>query len=212
MEVTEELHSDLKQIMSSHVTATTQPDSFQKIFWEQQQKALSSLQKDMRWHPPMIKWCLYLKHLSNKAYETLRECGCVVLSSQRTQRDYSHLKSTSGFSNEVDVQIASVAKSDKAKEYEKCIALVMDKMYVKENLVYNKNSGELVGFANLRDTNNHLLQFQRSLEEGEVYQQPLARTMFVIMVRGLFIHLNFPYAQFPFTTNTSGDMLYDLVW
>ena len=217
VEVTEELHSDLKQIVSSHdsqVTATTQPDSFQKIFWEQQQKALSSSKKGMRWHPLMIKWCLYLKHLSSKAYETLRESGCVVLPSQRTLRDYTHhLKSTSGFSDEVDVQITSAAKIDKAKEYEKCIALVMDEMYVKEDLVYNKNSGELVGFANLGDTNNHLLQFQRSLEEGEeVSQQPLARTMFVIMVRGLFIRLNFPYAQFPFTTNTSGDMLYDLVW
>lgn len=36
-------------------------NSFQRIFWEQQLEA--SKQKDsrtMRWHPLMIRWCLYL--------------------------------------------------------------------------------------------------------------------------------------------------------
>ena len=40
------------------------PDnSFQCIFWEQQLQAAK--QKDscsMRWHPLMIRWCLYLQH------------------------------------------------------------------------------------------------------------------------------------------------------
>ena len=38
-------------------------DSFQRLFWEQQYEAVK--QKDprtMRWHPLMIKWCLYLRH------------------------------------------------------------------------------------------------------------------------------------------------------
>ena len=35
--------------------------------------------------------------------------------------------------------------------------------------------------------------------------------MFVIMVRGLFIRLNFPYVQFP-CVSMSGDQLFDLVW
>lgn len=36
--------------------------------------------------------------------------------------------------------------------------------------------------------------------------------MFEIMVRGLFIRLQFPYTQFLCTTTATGDMLYDLVW
>ena len=39
----------------------------------------------------------------------------------------------------------------------------------------------------------------------------LAKNMFVITVRGLFIRLNFPYAQFP-CVSMSGNQLFDLVW
>ena len=102
---------------------------------------------------------------------------------------------------------------EKANDWERCVCLVMDEMYIKEDLVYNKHTGELVGFANLGDTNAHLLQFQHDMEgEKDDYTPPLARTMFVIMVRGLFIRLNFPYVQFPCTTTVSGDLLFDLVW
>ena len=43
-----------------------------------------------------------------------------------------------------------------AEDWAKCVCLVMDEMYVKEDLVYNKHSGELVGFANLGETNEQL--------------------------------------------------------
>ena len=91
--------------------------------------------------------------------------------------------------------------------------IVMDEMYIKEDLVYNKNSGGLVGFTNLGQINTHLLQFQHSLEGGkENPSRTLAKTMLVFMVRGLSQRLQFPYAQFPCTATMSGDMLYDLVW
>ena len=38
----------------------------------------------------MIKWCIYLCHLSSKAYDTLRQSGVVYLPSRRTLRDYTH--------------------------------------------------------------------------------------------------------------------------
>ena len=56
------------------------PGYFQHIFWQQQKKAASRSAKEKRgmcWHPLMIKWCLYLRHQSSKAYETLRESGCI---------------------------------------------------------------------------------------------------------------------------------------
>ena len=43
----------------------------------------------MGWHPLIIKWCLYLRHLSGKAYETTRSSGCIKLLSQRTLRELS---------------------------------------------------------------------------------------------------------------------------
>ena len=78
--------------------------------------------------------------------------------------------------------------------------------------MYNKHSGQVIGFANLSDTNAHLLQFEHAIEgRREIPARSLAKTMFVFMVRGLFIRLHFPYTQFPCSV-LSGDLLYDLVW
>ena len=61
----EEAHEDLKVLTSESARfhEDLPADSFKRIFWEQQLEAAS--QKDartMRWHPLMIRWCLYLRH------------------------------------------------------------------------------------------------------------------------------------------------------
>ena len=153
VDVDEATHTDLVDIMEENrgiVSADFPENSFQKLFWEQQQKAASLKNaRSMRWHPLMIKWCLYLRHLSSRAYETLRDSGCIVLPSQRTLRDYTYyVQSSTGFSAEVDKQLIDATKPDQAKEWEKCVVLVMDEMHLREDLVYDKHSGALIGFAN----------------------------------------------------------------
>ena len=64
---------DLLNIMKdsrSYIMKTFGPDSFQRIFFEQQVKynELRS-KKSMRWHPSIIRWCLYLRSKSSKAYD-----------------------------------------------------------------------------------------------------------------------------------------------
>ena len=66
----EELHNDMKALVDSNtkqVHSLHPEGTFECIFWDQQKKA-SSLKnaKSMRWHPVFIKWCLYLRHLSEK--------------------------------------------------------------------------------------------------------------------------------------------------
>ena len=217
VDVDEATHTDLVDIMEENrgiVSADFPENSFQKLFWEQQQKAASLKNaRSMRWHPLMIKWCLYLRHLSSRAYETLRDSGCIVLPSQRTLRDYTYyVQSSTGFSAEVDKQLIDATKPDQAKEWEKCVVLVMDEMHLREDLVYDKHSGALIGFANIGDTNEQLLQFQQLVERDETTDdQPLAKTVLVFMVRGLFSSLQFPYSQFPCAT-LSGDLLFDPFW
>ena len=66
----------------------------------------------------------------------------------------------------------------------------MDEVHIKDDLVYDKHEGTLVGFVNLGDTNNHLLQFEAALL-GDSVPSPLAKSMLVLMVRGLFSKVNF---------------------
>ena len=81
----EELHSDFLQVMNDNtkeVHSSQEEGTFQWLFWDQHHTA-SSLKssKSMRWHPLLIKWCLYLRHLSGKAYDLLRDSGCIHLPS-----------------------------------------------------------------------------------------------------------------------------------
>lgn len=86
------------------------------------------------------------------------------------------------------------------------VVLVIDEMYIKEDLVYDKNSGAVIGFANLGDIDSHLLQFQASVEsDTSTSNEQLAKTMLMFMVRGLFSSLESPYVQFSCTA-ISGDL------
>ena len=81
--------------------------------------------------------------LINRAYELLRESGCVTLPSQRTLRDYTYyVRTTTGFSTEGDRQMMTAAKLEEGStsDREKCVVMVMDEMYIKEDLVYNKHT------------------------------------------------------------------------
>ena len=86
----------------------------------------------------MIRWCLYLRHLSSSAYEMFRETGVVKLPSQRTLRDYTYIaKASAGFSRDVDAHILHEARLESRPEYEKHVILLMDEMHIREDLVYN---------------------------------------------------------------------------
>ena len=81
-------HNDLLAIMSAQKD-TGSGDTFRSIFWQHQLKAAKLSKKNgMRWHPAMIRWCLYLHHRSSGCYATLRNSGVITLPSERTLRDY----------------------------------------------------------------------------------------------------------------------------
>ena len=106
--------------------------SFQQVFWQQQKDAASKTDKrGIRWHPLFIKWCLYLDHLSCKAYDALRNCGSLYLPSKRTLQDYSHcIKAGAGFSCEVDEQLLQAAKPTSCEEWQTYVVLLLDEMHI----------------------------------------------------------------------------------
>ena len=115
VDVTKDLHDDLDSIVqenSPDIASKFPANSFQRIFWEQQQQAnAAKTAHGRRWHPLMIKWCLYLRHVSSRGYEVLRNSGVISLPSQRTLRDYTHfLEAAPGFSAGVDQMLMDISK------------------------------------------------------------------------------------------------------
>jgi len=49
-------------------------------------------------------------------------------------------------------------------------------------------------FVRIRDINSHLVEYKKQVADKEV-KQPLATSMLVLMVTGLFTHLKFSYTQ-----------------
>lgn len=212
--IDEDTHNDLCTIVEANSPSAESGNQFTKIFWEQQKKAsLLKNSRSMKWHPLLIKWAIYLRHKSSKAYEILRDSKCISLPSQRTLRDYTHFVSnTIGFSDEVDRQLYEVAEVQTLPEFKKCVAIIIDEMHIREDLIFDKHSGKLIGFVNLGDVNNHLLKFEQSIQSvGSKLTKPLAKCMLVFLVRGLFTNLQFPYAQFA-TSSLSGDLLFQPFW
>lgn len=103
------------------------------------------------------------------------------------------------------------AKVDTCPEREKYVLLLLDEMHIREDIVYNKHTGTMIGYANLGDINKHLLQFESSISSGDELPFVPAKTIMVFMVRGLFNSLQFPFAQFP-VAELSGELLYDPFW
>ena len=69
--------------------------------------------------------------------------------------------------------------------------------------------GSIIGFTDLGEINAHLSAFEQQLENGTTIQEPpLAKTMLVLMVRGLFSGLQFPYAQFACLSITAVQMFH----
>ena len=163
--VDSEFDEDMRNMVANcrdDVKRSFSEGSFQKLFWDEQEKAMSF--KDSRsllWHPVFIKWCFYIQHLSGQSYKLLRESGCIHLPSQRTLRDYTYyIPAKIGFSPAVAEQL--VETIDLTQKANTCVSLVIDEVHIKENLVYDKHEGSLIGFANLGDTNNHLLSFEEA--------------------------------------------------
>lgn len=130
---------------------------------------------------------VYLMPRSSGAYEALRSSGCLRLPSQLTLRDYTHyVQASTGFSTEVDRMLMQAAAVDTCPEREKCTILLLDEMHIREDLVFDKHTGAMIGFANPGDINDHLVQFERSLAENKLTSPQLAKTMMVFMVCGLF--------------------------
>lgn len=83
-------------------------------------------------------------------------------------------------------------------------------------IVYSSNlfdfpfpySKQVIGFVDLGTLNEDLARFER---DSSTQLPPVANHILAIMIRGIFIHLRFPYAHFP-TRGIHADHLFSIVW
>ena len=159
----------------------------------------------------IIKWCLSIKLRSSSSYNALSNSGVLVLPSDRTLRDYTHfVKAQAGFSPEMGKQLQRKAKFNSIPLYHRNFCLVFDEVKTTEDLVYDKDSGNIIGFVNLGEVNYLMLTFEQA-HLNPTPQPQLATHMLVFMVCGIISELEFPYTQFG-CTSVIGDQLYSLVW
>jgi len=209
----EALQSDLLDVMkNNHVKVHQEfPEgTFQRIFWDQQlQAAKIGNLRQMRWHPCMIKWCLNLRLISSAAYHAMRSSGFITLPSERTLRDYTnYIKGRLGFQPQVLEMLQKESNVNGLPETRRYVMLSLDEMKIKEDIVYDKNTGEMIGFINLGDINNAIQDLQR---DNTVDHPPVATHLLTLMVRGIFTKLEFPIAHFG-TDNLTSGTLFPIVW
>ena len=128
----------------------------------------------MRWHPIMVKWALNLKMLSSSPYHASRTSGFMLLPRKRTLRDYVHFYPWKpGFSSGVNDHLIREAKIDSLTKIQKHVIILLDAMKVREDVVFDKLTGEVIGVVNLGDVNNELKSFET---EGFQYPRRDARS------------------------------------
>ena len=203
--VDSELNSDFMSILDGEDCEMT---PFMKLFWQEQKKMFLVSKHGTRYHPMIIRFCLSVHSKSASAYKEFRDAlgkkkgGFLRLPSKRRLRDYKNwVRPKCGFNDEIVLELIEV--TDKYFDVQRYIVLLFDETKIRSSLVYDKESGELIGFVDLGDPDVNYSTLQ---EENE-----LATHALVFFVRGLATDLNFNLAYFA-TTGITSYQPFPLFW
>ena len=80
--------------------------------------------------------------------------------------------------------------------------LIFDEMKIREDLIFDKTNGQITGFVDYGDSNLNS-RFAKLKKECQhqlnINETSVATHMLTLLVRGIFIKLEFPFAQFATT-------------
>ena len=140
----------------------------------------------------IIEFCLNLAAKSSSAYKDLRYdnktgTGVLVLPSLRTLPDYkNYIRPTRGFNPDIVNELAK--KTASFSETERYVNILFDEMKIQENLVWDKHSGELIGFVDLGDVNVNFATLKNT--------QTLATHILVFLVKSVVNPLSYSFPTF----------------
>ncbi|XP_065673608.1 uncharacterized protein LOC136090694 [Hydra vulgaris] len=182
IQVSPDLSSDLNIIISKNQDNMT---PFMKLFWEEQNRL--SLNKMPRYHPMIIRFCLSLASKSASAYDELRDTNILTLPSRRTLRDYKNaIQPSVGFNQAVIAELRETTKD--LTNIQRNVVLSFDEIRIQDNLVFDKSSGELIGYVDLGDPEINFSTFKDVND--------LATHCLVYYIRGIACDLKFCLAYF----------------
>ena len=203
--VQKHLDKDLQDIFNQCDKRRISP--FMKLFWEEQMKYLQSSPSQARYHPMVIKFCLGLYAKSPAAYQHLRYnekegTGVLVLPSQRTLRDYrNYIRPNRGFNTETIKDLSEKTKSFTPEE--RYVVISFDEMKVQEDLVWDKNTNELIGFVDLGDIDLNYAALKKV--------DDIATHVLVFLIRSVVNPLSYSFATFA-TTGVNSSQLFLIFW
>ena len=198
IEVDHELSKDIVTILGQSDNVTP----FMSLFSQQQKKLFSSTKTGVRYHPMLIRYCLSLAAKSPSCYEELRNSNILVLPSQRTLRDYKNfIRPKRGFQDHVVEELQSL--TNMYFDVQRYVILLFDEMKIKSNLVFDKVTGELIGYVDLGDPEVNYATLNKIDE--------VASHAMVFLVRGVCTELKFSLAYFATDGVTSGQLM-PLFW
>ena len=206
LRVTSDLDDDMKNLMSNAFDLYN-VSPFMKFFWTEQQKYLLSNPTSVRYHPMIIRYCLSLCAKSPSTYEDIRfdkksVTGFLVLPSRRRLRDYkNYIHPQRGFNADIIKELKFKVKD--FSDIEKYIVLLFDEIKVQENLVWDKHTGEIIGFVDRGDIDLNHATLQKI---GTV-----ATHVLVFMIRSIVNPFKFTLANFA-TTGISSSQIFPLFW
>lgn len=199
IEIDHALSNDFTTILGQSSDKMT---PFMRLFWQQQQKLFSSSPSGVRYHPMLIQFCLSLAAKSPSCYEELRNSKVLVLPSQRRLRDYRNcIKPERGFQEEVVKELISMTSS--YFDVQRYVVLMFDEMKVMANLVFDKVSGDLIGYTDLGDPDVNFATLEKV--------DQIATHALAFLVRDVCTELKFCLAHFS-TSGVTAVQLMPLFW
>ena len=196
VQVSEHLSRDLLDLMSSY---SPNMSPFMKLFWDQQQKAMQRSSKGARFHPMIIRFASSVASASGACYDKFRHI--LRLPSRRTLRDYkNYIRPQRGINHEVVQEL--IEQTEHLFDHQRYIVLGFDEMKIQNNLVWDKHTGELIGYVDLGDPNVNYV----AMEPAEI-----ATHMLTFFLRGLSSTLKFSFAHFA-TSGVSSEVLMPIFW
>lgn len=172
-----------------------------KFFWEQQMTLLQSNKMGRRYHPQVIRFALSIHGKSPSACRELRDSGALILPSERVLRDYKNYFKPKAEINKENIECLR-EKTKHFTDLQRYVVLVMDEMKIQSNLVFDKVSGDLVGFVDLGDPVTN---------ETFAEEESMATHALAFLVRGLCTDMKHIVSYY-FTRDVTSFQIIPIFW